>query len=236
MFMFFGLTNSPATFQHMMDTIFADLKEKHALLGTSIQVYMDDIMIASSSGLAGHHAVVHDVLDFLATHNLFLKPEKCKWETDSINYLGVILEKGVTHMDPTKVSSIREFFFFFFFWMNLYCGAVNEVQSHTVYPEPIHSVRKTNLITFPTHAPPEPIFPGDVLSRHSQDDRTPKPVADGGPSGISVVRKKRSESKWDRRVIRNNIINDKGGGVNGATRWGALTKGHAPITDPVRLP
>jgi hypothetical protein len=53
MVMFFGLTNSPATFQQMMDTIFADIKEKHALLGTSIQVYMDDIMIALSSGLAG---------------------------------------------------------------------------------------------------------------------------------------------------------------------------------------
>jgi hypothetical protein len=37
-----------------------------------------------------------------------LKPEKCKWETDSIDYLGVILEKGVTRMDPTKVSSIQE--------------------------------------------------------------------------------------------------------------------------------
>jgi hypothetical protein len=108
MVMFFGLTNSPATFQCMMDTIFADLKEKHALLGTSIQVYMDDIMIASSSGLAGHRAAVHDVLDLLATHDLFLKPKKCKWETDSIDYLGVILEKGVTRMDPTKVSGIRE--------------------------------------------------------------------------------------------------------------------------------
>jgi hypothetical protein len=108
MVMFFGLTNSPATFQRMMDTIFADLKEKHALLGTSIQVYIDDIMIASSSGLTGHHAAVHDVLDLLATHDLFLKPEKCKWETDSIDYLGVILEKGVTCMDPTKVSGIQE--------------------------------------------------------------------------------------------------------------------------------
>jgi hypothetical protein len=108
MVMFFGLTNSPATFQHMMDTIFADIKEKHALLGTSIQVYMDDIMIASSSGLVGHRAAVHDILDLLSEHNLFLKPEKCKWETDSIDYLGVILEKGVTRMDPTKVSGIRE--------------------------------------------------------------------------------------------------------------------------------
>jgi hypothetical protein len=108
MVMFFGLTNSPATFQRMMDTIFADLKEKHALLGTSIRVYMDDIMIASSSGLTGHRTVVHNVLDLLAMHDLFLKPEKCKWEMDSIDYLGVILEKGVTCMDLMKVSGIQE--------------------------------------------------------------------------------------------------------------------------------
>jgi hypothetical protein len=108
MVMFFGLTNSPATFQRMMDTIFAPLKAKHALLGTSIQVYMDDILIASSKGLEGHQDAVDDVLDLLAEHDLFLKPEKCKWETDSIDYLGLILEKGVTRMDPTKVSGIRD--------------------------------------------------------------------------------------------------------------------------------
>jgi hypothetical protein len=108
MVMFFGLTNSPATFQCMMDTIFAPLKAKHVLLGTSIQVYMDDILIASSSGMDGHRAAVHDVLDLLAEHDLFLKLEKCKWETDSIDYLGLILEKGVTCMDPTKVSGIRD--------------------------------------------------------------------------------------------------------------------------------
>jgi hypothetical protein len=92
----------------MMDTIFAPLKAKHALLGTSIQVYMDDILIASSAGLEGHQDAVNDVLDLLAEHDLFLKPEKCKWETDSIDYLGLILEKGVTRMDPTKVSGIRD--------------------------------------------------------------------------------------------------------------------------------
>jgi hypothetical protein len=106
MVMFFGFTNSPDMFQHMMDTIFAPLKAKHALLGTSIQVYMDDILMASSSGMDGHRAAVHDVLDLLAEHDIFLKPEKCKWETDSIDYLGLILEKGMTHMDPTKVSGI----------------------------------------------------------------------------------------------------------------------------------
>ena len=45
--------------------------------------------------LEGHRAAVHDVLDILETHDLFLKPEKCVWEADRVDYLGLILEKGV---------------------------------------------------------------------------------------------------------------------------------------------
>ena len=42
--MFFGLTNSPATFQMMMNHIFRPVIAKHELLGTSIHVYMDNIL------------------------------------------------------------------------------------------------------------------------------------------------------------------------------------------------
>ena len=105
--MFFGLTNSPATFQQMMDTIFRPIKDKHQPLGTEILVYMDDILIASSS-LEGHHAMVHDVLEILETHDLFLKLEKCIWEADHIDYLGLILEKGVARMDPVKINGMRD--------------------------------------------------------------------------------------------------------------------------------
>ena len=92
--MFFGLTNSPATFQMMMNHIFRPLIDKHAPLGTTIHVYMDDIIISMSSTTAAHILAVHDVLDLLAEHNLYLKPMKCKFHADSIDYLGVILERG----------------------------------------------------------------------------------------------------------------------------------------------
>jgi hypothetical protein len=105
--MFFGLTNSPATFQRMMDSIFQCTIDKHHLLGTEILVYMDDILIASSSGLVGHRTVVHDILVVLEEHDLYLKPEKCVWKADSVDYLGLILEKGVTRMDLTKVEGVR---------------------------------------------------------------------------------------------------------------------------------
>jgi len=86
--MFFGLMNSPSTFQTMMNHIFRDLHIKHLQTGTRIIVYMDDILIATSSTRAAHKRAVHDVLLRLKEHNLYLKPEKCVWEISSVDYLG----------------------------------------------------------------------------------------------------------------------------------------------------
>ena len=105
--MFFGLTNSPATFQTMMDHIFAPLQEKHWQLGTDIIVYMDDILIASAKTLEGHKAATTDVLQLLLDHDLYLKPEKYVWEAPHVDYLGLILEKVVTCMDPNKIKGIK---------------------------------------------------------------------------------------------------------------------------------
>jgi hypothetical protein len=103
--MFFRLRNSLATFQAMMDREFEDIIEEHRLLGTEIIIYMDDILVASTS-LEGHRAAVHAILNRLEQLDLYLKPEKCIWEASQVNYLGLILEKGVTHMDPAKIKGI----------------------------------------------------------------------------------------------------------------------------------
>jgi hypothetical protein len=108
MVMYFGLTNSPATFQTMMNHIFRPLIDRHALLGTTIRVYMDDIIVGTSSSVANHTAAVHDVLDLLAEHDLFVKLSKCRFHVASVNYLGVILEEGVTRMDPIKIAGIKD--------------------------------------------------------------------------------------------------------------------------------
>jgi len=91
--MFFGLTNLPSTFQTMINHFFRDLHVKHLQMGTHIIVYMDDILIAMSSTLPDHKHAVHNVLNCLKEHDLYLKPKKCVWETSSIDYLGVILCK-----------------------------------------------------------------------------------------------------------------------------------------------
>jgi len=104
--MYFGLTNSPATFQMMMNYIYRDVILKHKSLGTTIRVYMDDIGIATCTTLTDHIAAVCDVLQVAQSHDLYFKLEKCLFHAPSMDYLGVILEKGVTRMDLVKIASI----------------------------------------------------------------------------------------------------------------------------------
>ena len=75
--MFFGLTNSPATFQAMMDSIYRPVVEKWAQRSTCIEKYMDDIAIATSTNEADHTEAVMDVLQVAEDHDLYFKPEKC---------------------------------------------------------------------------------------------------------------------------------------------------------------
>ena len=106
--MFFGLTNSPATFQTMMDNIFRDIILKHEPLGTTICVYIDDIGIATCTSLWDHIATVHDVLSVALSHNLFFSLKKCLFHALEMDHLGVILGRGVTRMDPVKISGIKD--------------------------------------------------------------------------------------------------------------------------------
>jgi len=107
MVMYFGLTNSPATFQTMMNYIYRDIILKHKPLGMTIRVYMDDIGIATRTNIEDHQCAVHDILKVAQLHDLYFKPEKCLFHSSSMDYLGVILEKGVTRMDPTKIAGVN---------------------------------------------------------------------------------------------------------------------------------
>ena len=101
--MFFGLTNSPATFQMMMNEIFMEeLREGW------LTVYMDDMLIHTNDSLETHRTAVHRVLDKLAKHDLFLKPEKCLFEQQRMEFLGVVLENGTIQMDPAKIKGVED--------------------------------------------------------------------------------------------------------------------------------
>jgi len=101
--MFFGLTNSLATFQTMMDKIF-----KEEVTRGDLFIYMDDILIAITGSLDKHCSKVAHVLMKLRDNNLFLKPEKCHFHKDKVEYLGVIVGKGQVKIDPVKVQGIMD--------------------------------------------------------------------------------------------------------------------------------
>jgi len=99
--MFFGLTNSPATFQSMMDNIFQE-----EIAQGWLRIYMDDTIIATENDKKEHTTKVCHFLSKLQKHNLFLKPEKCKFHQKEVKYLGVIIGQGPVKMDPVKVKEI----------------------------------------------------------------------------------------------------------------------------------
>ena len=101
--MFFGLTNSPATFQTMMNAIFAEELRENWLT-----IYMDDILVHTTDDITAHREKVHKILQKLRQHDLYLKPEKCQFEQKKVEFLGVILEKETVQMDPTKTKGIAD--------------------------------------------------------------------------------------------------------------------------------
>jgi transposase InsO family protein len=100
--MFFGLCNSPATFQAMMDHAFADMIDEGILI-----CYMDDILIYAEDETALENYTKR-VLKRLQEHDLFLKPTKCEFAKRKIEYLGMVIEEGKVSMDPGKVKGIQD--------------------------------------------------------------------------------------------------------------------------------
>ena len=97
----FGLTNAPSAFQRFMNDIFSDLLDVHVI------VYLDDILIFSDNP-ADHKKHVREVLRRLRLHGLYLRPDKCFFSVDSVNYLGFILSKDDLKMDSAKVQAITD--------------------------------------------------------------------------------------------------------------------------------
>jgi hypothetical protein len=100
--MFFGLTNSPAIFQALMNAIFADLIAKR-----KVAVYLNDILIWSTT-LDKHWKIDYEVLCRLEEHDLYLQPEKCEFEQSHVNYLRLVISPGKVSMDPVKIQAVKD--------------------------------------------------------------------------------------------------------------------------------
>jgi len=98
--MFFGMTNSPATFQTMMNDIFRNLMAEGIVV-----VYLDDILIFTKTE-EEHAQAVRRVLQVLKENKLFLRLEKCEFYKQQIKYLGLVISENEVSMDPVKVAEV----------------------------------------------------------------------------------------------------------------------------------
>ena len=98
--MFFGMTNSPTTFQQFMNDSFRDMIAEGWLL-----IYMDDLLIFSPNAKT-HEEWTKRVLTRMEELDLHLRLSKCEFTSKRVEYLGMIIEPGHVTMDPVKLDGI----------------------------------------------------------------------------------------------------------------------------------
>ncbi|QRW11768.1 Retrotransposable element Tf2 protein [Ceratobasidium sp. AG-Ba] len=97
----FGLKNAPAVLQRMMNDIF-----RH-LLGVTVVVYMDDILIFSEKE-EDHAKHVKEVLKILRENNLYAKLSKCEFFVKRVIFLGLVITPEGISMEEEKIKAIMD--------------------------------------------------------------------------------------------------------------------------------
>ena len=100
--MFFGLTNSPATFQAMMNELLRDLIN----MG-KVAAFINDVIVGTETE-EGHDKLVAEVIRRLEENDLYVKPEKCKWKMREVKFLGVVIGPEGIKMEKGKVRGVLE--------------------------------------------------------------------------------------------------------------------------------
>ena len=100
--MFFGLKNSSATFQTIINKI------SHDLINTGKVASFINNIIIGTEGEEGHDELVEEVVRKLAEDNLYVKPEKCKWKAREIGFLGVVIGPERIKMEEEKMKGVLD--------------------------------------------------------------------------------------------------------------------------------
>jgi hypothetical protein len=95
----FGLSNTPATFQDMMNHICGDI------LHQGVIAYIDDVLIYVETE-EKHDELVKEVLKRLDENGLVISPEKCVWGRKKVKCLGYIISEEGIEMAKDKVETI----------------------------------------------------------------------------------------------------------------------------------
>ncbi len=95
----FGLTNAPATFMHLMNSVFAEV------LDVFVVIYLDDILVFSKTE-EDHEEHLRYVMQKLREKQLFANPAKCELFKPEVPFLGHVVSADGVKMQPNKVSAI----------------------------------------------------------------------------------------------------------------------------------
>jgi len=94
--MSFGLTNAPAYFMYLMNSVFMPELDKFVV------VFIDDILIYSKNE-EEHAQHLHIVLQRLREHQLYAKFSKCDFWLKEVPFLGHVISAEGISVDPSKV-------------------------------------------------------------------------------------------------------------------------------------
>ncbi|KAI5314288.1 hypothetical protein L3X38_043464 [Prunus dulcis] len=97
----FGLRNAGATYQRAMNSIF------HDMIGHSLEVYIDDVVIKSPEE-GNHISSLKKAFLRMRQHKLKMNPKKCVFGVQAGNFLGFLVHQRGIEVDKNKAKSIME--------------------------------------------------------------------------------------------------------------------------------
>ena len=100
MVIFFGMTNSPATFQAMINKILRDMINEG-----KVAAFVDDMLVETETE-EGHNEIVEEVLKWLEENDLYVKLEKCIWKVREVGFLGVVIGPNGIEIEKKKMDGV----------------------------------------------------------------------------------------------------------------------------------
>jgi hypothetical protein len=97
----FGLTNAPAYFMYLINSVFMPELDKFVI------VFIDDILIYSENE-EDHAEHLRIVLTRLREHRLYAKFSKCEFWLKTVPFLGHVLSENGISVDPSKVQEVMD--------------------------------------------------------------------------------------------------------------------------------
>ena len=98
----FGLSNSPSSFQQLMDIVLGDAKFNFAM------AYMDDVVIFSKS-FDEHLKHLEIILGRMSKAGLTINPKKVQLAASRVNLLGFIVDEGTLRPNEDKLRAILDY-------------------------------------------------------------------------------------------------------------------------------